>query len=176
MFIIVVAGFVATGGFGNPIWKEMGSDASGTGIAVLLLPVLLLVAGSVLCARLLPLVLIPIEYLLRRGSSAPVTLSLKFLLRDSSAYAGVLVMLSVTVSIAVVSVSFLETLRKNEDDQIRYQTGSDVRLDGVSVSESRFATSAESNYLNLPWVESASFVYRSSAYDADNVSGDPYQL
>ena len=176
MFIIVVAGFVATGGFGNPIWKEMGSDASGTGIAVLLLPVLLLVVGSVLCARLLPLVLIPIEYLLRRGSSAPVTLSLKFLLRDSSAYAGVLVMLSVTVSIAVVSVSFLETLRKNEDDQIRYQTGSDVRLDGVSVSESRFATSAESNYLNLPWVDSASFVYRSSAYDADNVSGDPYQL
>ena len=176
MLIVVIAGFVATGGFENPIWREVGSGASGTGIAVLLLPVLFLVVGSVLCARLLPLVLIPIEYLLRGVSSTPIALSLKFLLRDSSAYAGVLVMLSVTVSIAVVSVSFLETLRKNEDDQIHYQTGSDVRIDGVSVSESRFATSGESSYLNLPWVASASFVYRTPAYDAQNVAGDPYQL
>lgn len=176
IFIIAIVGFVATGGFGNPIWREMGSDASSTGIVVLLLPVLLLVFGSVICARLLPLVLIPIDYLLRGGSSAPIALSLKFLLRDSSAYAGVLVMLSVTVSIAVVSVSFLETLRENEDEQIRYQTGSDVRIDGVSVSESRFATSGEARYLELPWVDSASFVYRTSAYDADNVAGDPYQL
>ena len=113
----------------NPIWTSLGGDSSLGGVLGIFVPIIFLIVASVLSSRMLPTILLPIDLVFSKKLNPSIALALKFLLRAPANYSGVLLMVSVTVAIAVVSVSFIKTLEVNEREQISYQVGSDVRLE-----------------------------------------------
>ena len=175
IFVLLIA-FWTSGGLDNPIWTSLGGDSSLGGVLGIFVPIIFLIVASLLSSRMLPTILLPIDLVFSKKLNPSIALALKFLLRAPANYSGVLLMVSVTVAIAVVSVSFIKTLEVNEKEQISYQVGSDVRLEGVVLEESRFSNSAEQSYMDLPWIYDVTPVYRETAYDADNPSLDPYEV
>ena len=175
IFVLLLA-FWTSGGLDNPIWTSLGGDSNLGGVLGVFVPIIFLIIASVLSSRLLPIILLPIDLIFSKNLSPSIALALKFLLRAPGNYSGILLMVSVTVAISVVSVSFIKTLEVNEKEQISYQVGSDVRLEGVVLEESRFSSSAEQNYTDLPWIYDVTPVYRETAYDVDNPSLNPYEV
>ena len=176
IILVLLLAFWTSGGLNNPIWASLGGYSNLSGVLGIFVPIIFLIVASAFSSRLLPIILLPVDLVFSTKLNPSLSLALKFLLRAPSNYSGILLMVSVTVAIAVVSVSFLKTLEKNEKDQISYQVGSDVRLEGVVLEESRFSSSAEQNYTDLPWIDDVTPVYRERAYDADNPSLDPYEV
>jgi putative ABC transport system permease protein len=147
---------------------------------LVLAPALCQFTLALLSLRLFPLLMSGIAWLIGRLPGISALLALRYLTRSPRAYAGPVLLLILTLSLATFTASMARTLDDHLADQIYYQVGADIRVADLGQDTQAPTTPGEAppprqpgdsprwlflpvtEYLKLPGVLAASRVTRGS--------------
>jgi putative ABC transport system permease protein len=119
--------------YGWYLLRQQGSIASGQGNLfsnplLFLVPALFCFSLALLFMRLFPIVMRAFAWLADRLPGITALLTLRQVARSTGQYAGPLLLLTITLSLATFSASMAATLDGHLRDQAYYQVGADVNL------------------------------------------------
>ena len=171
------AGAVAFAGF--LLWKldQRGSvfDPSAVGgwssdPLLLLSPLVFTVAVAAAVLRLYPPLLRWTVALLLTAGGTAVALGLRRAARSPAAYARLLLLLLMAVSVGTFAASYGPTVDESLGDRVRYSAGSDIRS-GMSATQLRTADAQLPEVLAIDGVEGAALATRSTIPHAVRLRG-----
>jgi putative ABC transport system permease protein len=119
--------------YGWYLLRQQGSISSGQGSLfsnplLFLVPALFCFSLALLFMRLFPIVMRAVAWLADRVPGITALLTLRQVARSTDQYAGPLLLLTITLSLATFSASMAATLDGHLRDQAYYQVGADVNL------------------------------------------------
>jgi putative ABC transport system permease protein len=119
--------------YGWYLLHQQGSIASGQGNLfsnplLFLVPALFCISLALIFMRLFPIVMRAFAWLADRLPGITALLTLRQVARSTGQYAGPLLLLTITLSLATFSASMAATLDGHLRDQAYYQVGADVNL------------------------------------------------
>ena len=133
--------------YGWYLLRQQGSISSGQGSLfsnplLFLVPALFCFSLGLLFMRLFPIVMRAVAWLADRLPGITALLTLRQVARSTGQYAGPLLLLTITLSLATFSASMAATLDGHLRDQAYYQVGADVNLAelGEDTTEQQQAT------------------------------------
>ena len=155
----------------------LGRDLLGEVVVndlLLAVPGVMLIAAAMVLLRLFPVVMGLTSRLL--GAWLPVGIAVGFwqMAREPTHYARLTLLLVLTASMGVFAASFVATLERSYLERVFYSTGSDVRVEGVRVDNSRFRATFVDRYDRVSGVDGVSPAYRGRGVDASNPGNDSF--
>ena len=123
---------------------------------LLAVPGLILIAVAMILLRLFPVAMSVSSRLLGRWLPAGLALGLWQMAREPTHYARLSLLLILTAGLGVFAASFVATLERSYQERVLYSTGSDVRVEGVRIDNSRFLATFSDRYERSSWVDTAS--------------------
>ncbi len=161
----------------NPTSQTTGSESAFSNPLLFLIPLLFVVALTLLFVRVLPWIMSGFSWLLAQTNSVGLLMASRQLARTPRLYAMPLILLILTASLAVVTASLAQTMDYQLFDESRYGIGADVNLRGAGIefgggASPVFGTSSEQDernpaiflpldeYRDFPGIENATRVGR----------------
>ena len=142
----------------------------------LAVPAIGLVAGAMVLLRLFPLVMNLTSRLFSRWLPAGVALALWQMARNPTHYARLSLLLILTAGLGMFAASFGGTLEKSFEERVLYETGSEIRVEGILRNNSGVSRAILGGYESLPGVDQVASVYRGGGYDVTKLLGEPYVM
>ncbi len=133
---------------------------------LLLAPALAVIACGLLYARLFPLVAAAFQRLAAPLPGAVALVAARQMARQPRAYAGLVLLLTLTVALGSFSAIIAGTLDRNYDDAAAYRIGADLRLSETGVYDPDAETWTflpVGEHLEVPGVQAAARVLRAKA-------------
>ena len=163
----------------NEQGSVLGKDLLGEVVVnelLLAIPGLILVAAAMILLRLFPLAMGLTSRILGRFLPAGLAMGLWQMAREPAHYARLMLLLILTAGLGVFAASFVATLEQSYQDRVLYSTGSDVRVEGVKLDNSRFRANFVDRYERLSQIDKVSPAYRGHAFDQTNPTNESFKL
>ena len=157
---------VATGIFG-----EVAVDQ-----VLLAVPALILVALGMVLLRLFPLVLNLSSRILSPVLPAGLVMGLWQMARNPTHYARLSLLLILMTGLGIFAASFGGTLDRSFEERALYDTGADIRLEGLTLNNRGTSRPLSASYTDLPAVEAVSPVFRGFGSDLSKLLGEGYTM
>jgi hypothetical protein len=162
---------------------EQGS-AAATGLLgevvvnqlLLAAPALTLVAAAMVLLRLFPLAMEMVSRLLSPGLPPGMVMGLWQMARNPTHYARLSLLLILMAGLGIFAASFGGTLDRSFRERVLYATGSDIRLEGLSLNFSGFTKPLTRSYETIPGVAGVSPALRAPGLDLSADSGSSFVL
>ena len=157
----------------------LGKDLFGEVVVnelLLAVPGLILVAAAMILLRLFPLAMGLSSRILGRWLPAGLAMGLWQMAREPAHYARLMLLLILTAGLGVFAASFVATLERSYQERVLYATGSDVRVEGVKVDDSRFLATFADRYQGLSDIDRVSPAYRGLGFDKTNPANDSFTV
>ncbi|MCZ6505189.1 MAG: FtsX-like permease family protein, partial [Actinobacteria bacterium] len=155
---------VATGIFG-----EVAVDQ-----VLLAVPALILVALGMVLLRLFPLVLNLSSRILSPVLPAGLVMGLWQMARNPTHYARLSLLLILMTGLGIFAASFGGTLDRSFEERALYETGADIRIEGLTLNNRGTSRPLSASYADLPAVEAVSPVFRGFGSDLSKLLGEGY--
>ena len=143
---------------------------------LLAVPGLMLIAVAMILLRLFPVAMSVSSRLLGRWLPVGLALGLWQMAREPTHYARLSLLLILTAGLGVFAASFVATLERSYEERVLYSTGSDVRIEGVRIDNSRFLATFSDRYERSRWVDTASPAFRSLGFDYTNPTNPTFTV
>ena len=157
---------VATGIFG-----EVAVDQ-----VLLAVPALILVALGMVMLRLFPLVLNLSSRILSPVLPAGLVMALWQMARNPTHYARLSLLLILMTGLGIFAASFGGTLDRSFEERAIYETGADIRVEGLTLNNRGTSRPLSASYTDLPAVEAASPAFRGFGSDLSKLFGQSYTM
>ena len=131
----------------------------------LLAPAVVLLGSAIVLLRLFPLVISVVARFLGSFLPISVVMSIWQISRNSGNYARLALLMILMTSLGVFASIFGGTLDRSFTERIMYSTGSDIRLQSVSINSIGMSKPVSSKYTDIKNVEIASPVLRQRGVD-----------
>lgn len=174
MVVVVVAGVMLwqlsqRGTVFNPSSVTAGSSAWSADPVLLAAPFVFTLAVAALVLRFYPLVLRWTVGALLAGGGTAVALGLRRAARSPAAYARIMLLLLMAISVGTFAASYGPTVDRSQSDRISYQVGADLR-GSLSDPEDPSAAEKVAEVRDLPGVDDAGVAYRTNLISATGTS------
>lgn len=129
---------------------------------LLVTPLLLIIAFSILFLRVFPLLMKLVSKLITGMGSVSTALGLWYMERKPSHYMRPILLLVVASSVGIFSASFIGTLERSYVERNQYLSGADIRLENlndVHVSKGNL----DQRYMEIEGIENVGVTFRSAA-------------
>ena len=123
-------------------------------------PALVLIAAATILLRLFPIALRLVSGATSRWLPAGPTLALWQMARNPTHYGRVSLLLILMAGLGVFGSGLVATLERSFEERVLYDSGSDIRVEGVDLDSRRLSTDMVEQYESIAAVEIASPVYR----------------
>ena len=163
----------------NEQGSVLGKDLLGEVVVnelLLAVPGLILVAAAMILLRLFPLAMSLSSRVLGRWLPAGLAMGLWQMAREPAHYARLSLLLILTAGLGVFGASFVATLERSYEDRVLYATGSDIRVEGVKVDNSRFRATFADRYERRTDIDQVSTAYRGRAFDQSNPNSESFTV
>ena len=157
----------------------LGKDLFGEVVVnelLLAIPGLILVAAAMILLRLFPLAVGLSSRILGRWLPAGLAMGLWQMAREPAHYSRLMLLLVLTAGLGVFAASFVATLDRSYRERVLYATGSDIRVEGVKVDDSRFRSTFVDRYQRLTDVDQVSQAFRGRGFDQTNPANQPFTV
>ncbi|MDP6421266.1 MAG: FtsX-like permease family protein [SAR202 cluster bacterium] len=155
----------------------LGRDLLGDVVVnelLLAIPGVMLIAAAMVLLRLFPLALSLTSRILGPWLPAGLAMGLWQMAREPTHYARLTLLLVLTASMGVFAASFVATLERSYQERVFYSTGSDVRVEGVRLDNSRFRATFVDRYERVSGIDDVSPAYRGRGTDATNPGNESF--
>ncbi|MFI5271643.1 MAG: FtsX-like permease family protein [Ktedonobacterales bacterium] len=140
-------------------------------------PLLSLLAGTLLLLRLFPLVGTLGAWLAQRGRGAPGMLAFAQLSRGGGQFMRLVSLLTLCVGLGVFALGFGASLTQNAHDRAAYAAGGDMQVTlQEAVQKTPFARDVGARFARLPGVTAGTPIYRSQAHTSADTGGQLFNL
>ena len=143
---------------------------------LLAVPAITLLGFALVLLRLFPVVLNLASRVLSKVLPVGPTLGLWQMARNPAYYARLSLLLILTAGLGIFAASFGGTLDRSFKERVLYSTGSEIRIDGISMDAIGYTKPLQSSYEQIDGVSAASSVYRGRAYDYTDLTSDKIQI
>jgi len=143
---------------------------------LLAVPAITLLGFALVLLRLFPVALNLASRVLSKVLPVGPTLGLWQMARNPAYYARLSLLLILTAGLGIFAASFGGTLDRSFKERVLYSTGSEIRIDGISMDATGFSRPLQSSYEQIDGVSAASSVYRGWAYDYTDLTSDKIQI
>ena len=143
---------------------------------LLAVPAIMLLAAAMVLLRLFPLVMSVLSRLLANWLPAGLMLGMWQMARNPTHYARLSLLLILTAGLGILAASFGGTLQRNFDERVLYSTGSDIRLQGVTVARREATKPFVESYKEIDSIEGVVPAFRGSGYDLTSLFGANYRM
>ena len=143
---------------------------------LLAVPAIMLLAAAMVLLRLFPIVMNVLSRLLTNWLPAGLMLGMWQMARNPTHYARLSLLLILTAGLGILAASFGGTLQRNFEERVLYSTGSDIRLQSVSLVRSGTTKPFVESYEAVDGVEGVVPAYRGSGYDLTTLFGVNYNM
>lgn len=157
---------VATGVFGEVAVDQL----------LLAVPALILVALGMVMLRLFPLVMTLSSRILSPFLPAGLMMGVWQMARNPTHYARLSLLLILMTGLGIFAASFGGTLDRSFEERALYETGADIRVEGLLLNTRGSSRPLVASYAELPAVDAVSPVYRGFGSDLSNLFGDGYLM
>ncbi len=147
---------------GSFFGRSLEGQSVGSDTLLLLLPTLMLLGGALLFLRLFPAAVASLEWAAQRALPVAVVFGLRHLARHPLPYASLVILLVLATSLGVFTASFAATLDRSGREQVLYQVGADLRVEGARPAAKATAAPLKQQLEALPGVALAAAAYRRS--------------
>ena len=143
---------------------------------LLAVPAITLLGFALVLLRLFPVALNLASKVLSKVLPVGPTLGLWQMARNPAYYARLSLLLILTAGLGIFAASFGGTLDRSFKERVLYSTGSEIRIDGISMDVPGSTRPMQSSYEQIDGVSAASSVYRGWAYDYTDLTSDKIQI
>ena len=143
---------------------------------LLAVPAVVLVASALVLLRLFPLFLRVSSALLSSFLSAGLVLGIWQMARNPTHYARLALLLILMAGLGIFAASFGGTLQRSFEERALYETGADVRLEGVLLSSSGDSSPMRTVFEDLQPVEDVTLAFRGFGSDLSKLLADSYTM
>ena len=143
---------------------------------LLAVPALLLLASAMVLLRLFPVAMSLGSRLLSPRVPPGVVLGLWQMARNPTHYARLSLLLILMAGLGIFAASFGGTLDRSFQERVLYSTGSDIRLEGVTLGSVGLSQPLVKSYERLPGVEKVSPALRGTGQDLTTRAGEDYVM
>ena len=143
---------------------------------LLAVPAITLLGFALVLLRLFPVALNLASRVLSKVLPVGPTLGLWQMARNPAYYARLSLLLILTAGLGIFAASFGGTLDRSFKERVLYSTGSEIRIDGISMDVPGSTRPMQSSYEQIDGVSAASSVYRGWAYDYTDLTSDKIQI
>ena len=143
---------------------------------LLAVPAITLLGFALVLLRLFPVVLNLASRVLSKVLPVGPTLGLWQMARNPAYYARLSLLLILTAGLGIFAASFGGTLDRSFKERVLYSTGSEIRIDGISMDAIGYTKPLQSSYEQIDGVSAAASVYRGRAYDYTDLTSDKIQI
>ena len=157
---------VATNVFGDRIVDQV----------LLAMPALVLTASAMVLLRLLPLFMSISSRVFSRRLPVGLVLGLWQMSRNPTHYARLSLLLILMSGLGIFVASVGGTLKLNYKERVLYDTGSDLRVEGISMDPLGHSVSFKTKYDDVKGINESAIAYRGRAYDLSRTPGRPIRV
>ena len=143
---------------------------------LLAVPAVVLLGAAMVLLRLFPLVMTVSSRLMSNWLPAGLMLGIWQMARNPTHYARLSLLLILTAGLGIFVASFGGTLQRNFSERVLYSTGSDIRIQGVSVNRTGPTRPFAESYESIDGVTGAVPTYRGSGHDLTSLFGVTYDM
>ncbi len=144
--------------------------------ALLAVPAVILVASALVLLRLFPLFMRVSSALLSSFLSAGLVLGIWQMARNPTHYARLALLLILMAGLGIFAASFGGTLQRSFEERALYETGADVRLEGMTLNSRGQTTPVRKSFERLDPVEDVTLAYRGFGSDLSKLLAGSYTM
>ncbi|MBI4298992.1 MAG: ABC transporter permease [Chloroflexi bacterium] len=143
---------------------------------LLAMPALILIGAAMLLLRFFPITMRLLSRLLSPVLPAGVALGLWQMARNPTHYARLALLLILAAGLGVFTASFSGTLDRNFRERALYTTGADLRLEGMTSSQSGHSDSFLESYKKIDGISKVSPAYRGRGIISSTLDAKSYTM